>query len=49
MSDLLKGKPYVPSWDTNIRKTFARIRRELRQAKPQPEAKVLPIKKKGKA
>lgn len=33
---------YVPSTSTDIRKTFARIRREMAK---QTEAKVLPLKK----
>ncbi len=38
---------YTPSYETNLRKTFARIRREQRDARMQADAetqqKVLPI------
>lgn len=35
---------YVPSTQTDLRKTFARIRREMKVAQPAP--KVVPIRKK---
>ena len=40
---------YTPSCATNIKATFARVRREMKEAKAQvaehPKAPVLPIKK----
>lgn len=39
---------YVTSKDTNIAKTFARIRREQEQAKAAQKAVVTPIKKERK-
>lgn len=40
---------YVPAAKTDLRKTFARIRREMREADRQaPQAPVIPIKRKEK-
>lgn len=43
MNILDKDFKYVPSNKTDIRKTFARIKREMEQAKP--KANVMPIKR----
>lgn len=43
MNILDKEFKYVPANKTDIRKTFARIKREMEQAKP--KANVMPIKK----
>lgn len=38
---------YVPSASTDLRKTFARVRREQAQAKAAPPVNVAPIKRKA--
>lgn len=41
---------YTPAAETDLRRTFARVRRELRKAAHQPTApRVIPIKREGKA
>lgn len=45
-SILDKSFRYVPSAESDIRKTFARIRREQRLPEVQPRAVVLPMAKK---
>jgi hypothetical protein len=37
---------YTPSTSTDIRKTFDRVRKELKLPPPKPRAPILPIKKK---
>ena len=37
---------YVSSNSTDIRKTFARVRREMKLPEPKPDAKVVAIRKK---
>lgn len=44
---LLDGMPYVPAAATDIRKTFARIKREMAERNKQP--KVTPISKRKSA
>lgn len=36
---LLTGKPYVPAVETDLKKTFQRIRKEMKEAKPKEEPK----------
>ena len=38
---------YVPSFDTDIKKTFARTRREQAQAKPKIAENVQPLKRRA--
>lgn len=45
-SILDKNFKYVPSTSTDLRKTFARIRREMKLPEPAPKAVVLPIVRK---
>lgn len=40
-----KSFAYTPACSTDIRKTFARVRREIAAAKPKPKALVTPIKR----
>lgn len=37
---------YTPSAQTDLRKTFARIRREMKLKQPDPQTKVVPMRKK---
>jgi hypothetical protein len=41
--------PYVPSRETDIRKTFQRIRREYEEAARGPRDTVVPLKREGVA
>lgn len=36
---------YIPAASTDIRKTFARVRKEMKLAEAQPKATVQPIRK----
>ena len=49
MKTLLTGKPYVKACDTDVAKTFKRVRKELKEAKDKGLDKIIHIRVARKA